>query len=203
MPPHPQFLYGVTPTQKQMGKHSTDAQKIQFLTELKYNSCCKAGQIVGLAPSTAKDIKARVGYLLALHHENGWDPPTIEQQIARKEGSGAKSSLTENDLNVIFEACTIDKKSRATQQHQIADTLGFNQYCTTIETQLRKRGLYRVKSTKKLGLTDVQRAQRYEIALSRKNWGFAEWSKVIFSDEASILIGEKRGQQKISAMVNE
>ena len=102
--------------------------------ELKYNSCCKAGQIVGLALSTAKDIKTRVGYLLALHYENGWDPPIIEQQIARKEGSRAKSSLTENDLNVIFETCTIDKKSCATQQHQIADTLSFNQCCTTIET---------------------------------------------------------------------
>ena len=93
--------------QKQMGKHSTDAQKIQFLTELKYNSCRKARQIVGLAPSTAKDIKARAGYLLALHYKNSF--LTIEQQIARREGSGAKSSLTENDLNVIFEACTIIK----------------------------------------------------------------------------------------------
>ena len=58
---------------------------------------------------------------------------------------------------MIFEACTIDKKSRATQQYQIADTLGFNQCGTTIEIRLRKRGLYHVKSTKKLGLTDVQR----------------------------------------------
>jgi hypothetical protein len=47
-------------------------------------------------------------------------------------------------------------------------------------------------------LTDVQRAQRYELALSRQNWGYNEWSKVVFSDEASILVGEHRGIQNLS-----
>jgi hypothetical protein len=34
--------------------------------------------------------------------------------------------------------------------------------------------LRRCKPTKKLGLTDIQQAQQYKIALSRKDWGYTE-----------------------------
>jgi hypothetical protein len=34
--------------------------------------------------------------------------------------------------------------------------------------------------------------------LSRKDWGYAEWSKVVFSDKASILVSEHRGLQNLS-----
>jgi hypothetical protein len=68
---------------------------------------------------------------------------------------------------------------------------------------MRAMNLRRCKPTKKLGLTDIQRAQRYEIALSRKDWGYAEWSKVVFSDEASILVGEHRGLQNLSRTPDE
>ena len=64
---------------------------------------------------------------------------------------------------------------------------------STIEKKLRARGLQRTKSIKKLGLTDIQKAQRYEIALSQANWTLAEWRMVIFSDEALIIILIKRG----------
>ena len=63
--------------------------------------------------------------------------------------------------------------------------------------------LRRCKPTKKLGLTDIQRAQRYEIALSRKDQGYTEWSKVVFSDKASILVGEHRGLQNLSRTLDE
>jgi hypothetical protein len=63
--------------------------------------------------------------------------------------------------------------------------------------------LYQNKPIKKLALTPIQRAQRYKIALSRKDWGYKEWSKVVFSDEASILIGEHRGSQNLSQTPNE
>jgi hypothetical protein len=53
---------------------------------------------------------------------------------------------------------------------------------------------------KKLGLTDIQKVQRYELALSRKDWGLEEWRKVIFSDEASIIVSSACGMQNISRM---
>jgi hypothetical protein len=46
-----------------MGKHATDAQKVEFLTHLEYVSVRKAAKKAGLAPSTAKDIKAKAADL--------------------------------------------------------------------------------------------------------------------------------------------
>ena len=68
-----------------------------------------------------------------------------------------------------------------------------------------RRQLWRRRERRHLSstLTDIQRAQRYEIALSRKDWGYAEWSKVVFSDEASILVGEHRGLQNLSRTPDE
>jgi hypothetical protein len=77
----------------------------------------------------------------------------------------------------------------------------FDLYCRTIKKKLRARGLYRYKLIKKLGLPDIQKAQQYEIALLRKDWGLEEWRRVIFSDKAAIIVAAKRGQQNISRMV--
>ena len=79
----------------------------------------------------------------------------------------------------------------------------FDVYRRIIKKKLRARGLRRRKSTKKLSLTEIQKAQRLEVALSRKDWGLEEWRKVIFSDEASIIISAKRGMQNISRMVGD
>jgi hypothetical protein len=38
--------------------------------------------------------------------------------------------------------------------------------------------------------------------LSQQHWGLAEWQLVIFSDEASIVVSAKRGQQNISRMAD-
>ena len=71
-----------------MGKHPTNTQKIEFLTHCEYVSICVAAKKTDIAPSTAKDIRARVSVLQAYNFENGLPPPTIEEQIVRKESSG-------------------------------------------------------------------------------------------------------------------
>jgi hypothetical protein len=104
----------------------------------------------------------------------------------------------------LLEACTLNKKQRKKLWHIVAKEEGFFYvHRRTIEKKLRERGLRRLKSTKKLGLTELQRRQRYELALSRKDWGLEEWRKVIFSDEALIIVSAKRGQQNISRMVGD
>jgi len=114
--------------------------------------------------------------------------------MRRKEGSRAKPKITDDEVIELMEACTLDKKSRRKLWHIVAKEEGFfDVHRRTIERKLRARGLCRAKSMKKLGLIDIQKAQRYEIALSQKDWGIDEWQKVIFSDEASIVVSAKRG----------
>lgn len=64
-------------------------------------------------------------------------------------------------------------------------------------------GYNRVKPTKKLALTAIQDATRYEVALSRKDWTLDQWARISFSDEAAILVGEHRGPNRLSRKVDE
>lgn len=119
---------------------------------------------------------------------------TYEEQVARKPGSGAKLKVSKEDITRLLEACTLNKKQRKKLWHQVEHEEGFfNLHRRTIEKKLCERGLRRTKSTKKLELTDIQRTQRYKIALSRKDWGLEEWRRIIFLDEASIIVSAKRG----------
>ena len=47
-----------------------------------------------MKPIVAKDLKAHVRALEAEYAEKGLPPPTIEQQVARKPGSGAKPKIS-------------------------------------------------------------------------------------------------------------
>jgi hypothetical protein len=127
-----------------------------------------------------------------------------KEQVTRKEGSGAELKLSKADIERLLEACTIDKKARRKLWIQVAcEESFFNLHRSTIEKKLCERGLRRCKSTKKLNLTDIQKAQRYEIALSRKDWTLDDWRLVIFSNEASVIVSAKYGQQNISRFSNE
>jgi hypothetical protein len=118
-----------------------------------------------------------------------------------KPKSGRPHILSEIDGNRLKEACEQDRHHCEMFQFEVAqeDELDLPKVShTTIQKEMQKRRLHRVKPTKKLELTDIQKAERYEIALLRKDWTLNDWKRVVFSDEASILVGEHRGQHLIS-----
>jgi hypothetical protein len=153
-----------------MGKHATEGQKITFITHLQYVHCAEAARRAGLTNTVGKDLKAQAGQQQVEAEEAGLPPPTVEELVARKPGSGAKEKITFEQVTDLLDSCTIDKKQRKKLWHIIAKEDGFfDLHKSTIKKKLRARGLRQMKSTKKLGLTDIQKAQRYEIALSRAN----------------------------------
>jgi hypothetical protein len=80
--------------------------------------------------------------------------------MRRKEGSRAKPNITDDEVIELIEAYTLDKKLRRKLWHIVIKEEGFfDVYRRTIKRKLRARGLRRAKSTKKLGLTDIQKAQ--------------------------------------------
>jgi hypothetical protein len=142
------------------------------LTHLKYVCCAEAA---GINPNTAKHIKGRAEALQIEHQEQSLPPPKLEEQVARKPGSGAPLKYSVEAITNLIESCILNKKQRKKLWHLVVYEEGFWDYHRrTIEKKLRQRGLRRTKSTKKLELTDLQKAQRYEIALSRKDWGLEE-----------------------------
>jgi hypothetical protein len=108
--------------------------------------------------TTAQNLKAHIEQLEIEYAKHRLPPPTLQEKLARKTSSRAKQKLGDDNLNILFEECTLNKKQRYKQQHVIAAKLGFNTCRCTIKIHLRKSGLNRCKSTKKLSLTDIQKA---------------------------------------------
>jgi hypothetical protein len=85
----------------------------------------------------------------------------------------------------------------------VAQELDIHASETTIRIIAKELNYYRIKPTKKLALTPIQKVIRYEIALSRKDWKLDDWKRITFSDEAAILIREYHGRHKISRKPDE
>jgi hypothetical protein len=95
-----------------MGPHTTDIEKAVFLVHLQYVYLAEAVRRAGLPKSIAINIKNRVVEIEIEHIATGLPPPTIAKQIARKEGSGAKPKISDDEVIQLLEACTLDKKQR-------------------------------------------------------------------------------------------
>jgi hypothetical protein len=142
-----------------MPKHAIHAQKIAFLAYLHHAHCAEAARLAGLSSTAGKRLKAAAGDLLVELSEQGLPPSTLDEQARRKPGRGAQPKITAEQVTELLEACTLNKKQRKKLWHVVAREEGsFDLYRRTIEKKLRERGLRRCKSTKKLGLTDTQRA---------------------------------------------
>jgi hypothetical protein len=96
--------------------YTSEARKAQYLT---YRECGmkanEAARQAGLAITTAKDIWRRAGEIEASHAENNIASPSIEELVAVKPKTGRPKVLSDADCNVIFAACTVDKKARKRQ----------------------------------------------------------------------------------------
>jgi hypothetical protein len=118
-----------------MGKHATQGQKIAFLVHLEYVHCAEAARKAGLADTTAKDLKKRAAELCIERAEQGLPPPSYEEQVARKPGSGAKLKVSAEEITRLLEACILNKKQRKKLRVQVAHEEGF---LTSIDAQLRR-----------------------------------------------------------------
>jgi hypothetical protein len=103
-----------------MGKHASDIDKAAFLVHLQYVHQLEAARKAGLPKQTASDIKKRAEALKATNKAQGLPLPTLAEQVARKEGSGAKPKITDDEVIELLEACTLNKKQRKKLWHIVA-----------------------------------------------------------------------------------
>ena|ERR1700722_1205793 len=95
-----------------MGKHATNVQKAAFLVHLQYVHQAEAARRAELPKQTATDLKNRSAKLEILYEEQGLPPPTLDEQVARKPGSGAKPKITDKEVLKLLETCTLNRKQR-------------------------------------------------------------------------------------------
>jgi hypothetical protein len=88
-----------------------------FLVHLQYVYLAEAIRRAGLSKSIATNIKNRVAEIEIEHAAAGL-PPTTAEQIARKEGSGAKLKISDNEVIQLL-------KQRKKLWHIVAHEEGF------------------------------------------------------------------------------
>ncbi|EDN06634.1 predicted protein [Histoplasma mississippiense (nom. inval.)] len=74
---------------------------------------------------------------------------------------------------------------------------GFNIAPNTVWKILRKAGMKKTKPTRKPGLTNKMKHERLQWCLDHQDWTLEDWKRVIWSDEASVILLHRRGGYRI------
>lgn len=192
-------------------KHSV-AQRLQALALAEYGVDKKvAAAIAGL--STANGGLS-VKRLMEKARRNGFNPSVSsvlkEEYVADTLRSGRpKIATLEKEAEILVSsklfpassACLLinlvrqDRNSR----EKPSSVLGFENgvSSSTILRVLRRNKMRCVKTTKKPGLTAAIMEARFQWALQYKDWTVEDWKKVIWTDETSVCLGQRRGKVRI------
>jgi len=108
-----------------MGKHTTEAQKVKFLTCCKYESIYKAAKKCGIAQSTAKDIYLHAEDRLVDAAIASISALTLTEQVTRRQGSERLQVILNEEIIKLFQTCTLNKKQQKKLQHQVTAEEGF------------------------------------------------------------------------------
>ena len=105
--------------------------------------------------------------------------------------NGRKKIFTTRDQRTISRLIMTNKaKSAHDVKKQLNNAQGTVVSTRKVQRELKRIGFKAKKKIKKPLLTPKHRKQRLEFAKKYENWTFAEWSKVIWTDESKInLIG--------------
>lgn len=177
-----------------------EAEKAVFLNSLDNgDELLHAAKKAKINPKTARSIKKRDDDKLAFAQQHHLPPPSLHDRTTIAPKSGRRRVLAELDIEKLDNTIGQDRHYRELPYFEVAQQIDIPHVSkSTIRTTAAQLDYHRVKPTKKLGLTPIQRAIRYELALSRKDWKLADWKRITFSDEAAILVGEHRGIHRIS-----
>jgi hypothetical protein len=147
---------------------------------------------------TAREIKKHADKVTVFCDENSLPPPLLHDRTIIVLKSGRPRALTELNINQLDIAISQDCRYHEIPQIEVAEELDIYISKIYICNTTRDFNYHRVKPTKKLALIPIQEAIRYKIVLLQKDWILEDWKRVLFSDKASILVGEYRGRYKIS-----
>jgi hypothetical protein len=186
--------------------YTQEAEKGVFLHALdKGLTIINAAKEAHIKIKTARGIKRRADKITYSNDENQL-PTSLHDRTVLAPKTGRRHALSELNKEQLDNAINQDRHHREMLQYEVAQEIEEpfpHTSKSTIRREARALGIHRVKPTKKLSLTPIQEAIRYELALSRKDWTIDDWKRVTFSDEASILVGEHRGRHLISRKVDE
>ena len=94
-----------------------------------------------------------------------------------------------------------DRNNRSKSSEVIAYEHGISTSSTL--RVLHEYGFNSVKKTTKPGLNEAQKAARLIWCIAHKDWTLEDWKNVIWTDETSVCLGQKRGWDRVWRKSNE
>jgi len=142
----------------------------------------------------------------------GYDPAVSKQlkdeYFVEAPRSGRPKKITESLKQEVLQSVRKSRKGRTQTLIELARETGGPRSLKgvgymSIHRILRQAGMKKVKPTRKPGLTDAQKEARLAFCLKHKDWTLEDWKDVIWSDETSVVFGQRRGAERVWRTVQE
>lgn len=131
--------------------------------------------------------------------ERGYDPlvsPYIEKHhIIDATRSGRPKTISEATKQGVIDSVTKDRCGREKSTEYLAYEAGISE--SSVLRILNSSFFKKCKPTWKPGLTDEMKHKRISFALQYQDWTLEDWKNVIWTDETSVILGHRRGAQRV------
>jgi transposase len=123
------------------------------------------------------------------------DLQILDSYVEDGARSGRPKEISKETEDAIIQAVTKDRNGREKSSEVLAYEAGISSSSTL--KILGKYGFSSVKPTRKPGLNETQRKERLDFCLRHKDWTLEDWKNVVWSDETSVILGHRRGTQRL------
>lgn len=175
------------------------AQRIQALTLISEGFSTQFVEAkTGMKQRTQSDLKKKA---IARGYDPVVDPRINEWYVQDGNKKGRPVEITDEVEDELLTNVRKDRSGREKSSEVLAYEAGISS--SSALRVLHKHHLNCVKPTRKPGLNGAQKAKRLEFCLSHAHWSLKDWKRVIWSDETSVILGQRRGQVRIWRTANE
>lgn len=129
------------------------------------------------------------------------DPRILEAYVEDAERCGRPQTITEAIQAKLLAGVREDRNGREKSSEVLAYEVGISRRSAL--RILKAHGLTNVKPTRKPGLTVAMRLARLKFALEHAHWTLEDWKRVIWTDETSVILGQRRGSIRVWRDPNE
>lgn len=174
-----------------MAKHYSIATRAEVVTlalisRLKYD---QISTITGVPKST-------IGSMVKHAKDQGFEGGCLlDEHVADKPRPGRPKSVTPEVEEKILESVRKNRAGREKTLEFLAYEAGISR--SACHRVLKEHGFNKVKPTWKPGLSDEAKQKRLEFCKAHQHWTLEDWKNVIWSDETSVVLGHRRGAQRV------
>jgi len=171
---------------------ATRAQALTFKLIFKVDNQ-QIQAMLGMPPSTVNRLVDRA-------IERGFNPEhsmvILDKYVCDAPKTGRPSKQQDHEDQVL-ERVRKDRYGREMTCAYISASLGNTISPMTVWRILRAAGMKKTKPTRKPGLTETMKRDRFQFCLLHQDWTLEDWKRVIWSDETSVVLNHRRGGYRV------